>query len=244
MTETPKRRSFDREKRKKKGFFQKSFLVFWGENFRFNWFRLTWWIHNPTRLTRIHLFLLYLFTILSRFSLAAINGQLDQKLQQQQQLLFSSLFAVVCVCVEGATCSACVACLTGWPNALNRPRRIKNIYIRKERERERVYSIRMSVCIFPASKVNAKKKTWIKPKREKNEKTKKKTVFFPQKEGGKRRRGFSLCVKGSTAKRVSLFSCRNPEAGAWPWCWDGRTDGIPLCDLNVLYCVDDIYVHY
>ena len=68
----------------------------------------------------------------------------------------------------------------------------------------------MSVFIFPASKVNAKKKTWIKPKREKNEKTKKKTVFFPQKEEGKRRRGFCVCAQ----QKGSVSSCRNPEAAA------------------------------
>jgi hypothetical protein len=74
------------------------------------------------------------------------------------------------------------------------------------------------VCIFPASKVNAKKKTWIKPKKRKElkkKKLKRKTVFFPQKEGGKRRRGFCVCVcEGKHSKKGSLSSCRNPEAAA------------------------------
>jgi tRNA A37 threonylcarbamoyladenosine dehydratase len=65
------------------------------------------------------------------------------------------------------------------------------------------------VCIFPASKVNAKKKTWIKPKKRKElkkKKTKKKNcIFSTERRRKKKKRVLCVCVKGSTAKRVSLF---------------------------------------
>jgi hypothetical protein len=135
--------------------------------------------------------------------------------KKKKKLLFS--LPVVCVCVEGATCSACVACLTGWPNALNRPRREKEKRRRRiKRNRERVYSIRMSL---PREQSKRKEENSDESRRERerlrNELKKKKTVFFlPAKEEGKKKRpkegSMCVCVRETTTSR-SLLSCRRTQ---------------------------------
>ena len=68
-------------------------------------------------------------------------------------------------------------------------------------------------------------------------KLKRKLYFFHRKKEEKEEEG-SVCVHSK--KGLSLLvgtQKQQPDL-------DVGTDGIPLCDLNVLYCVDDIYVHY